>query len=284
MDTAKLQNMETAKLPMTPEMETLKTKLKATWVAGDFGKIAESFTSGAADFVERLHLKPGLRVLDAACGSGNQSIPAARAGAQVTGVDIVPNLLEQAQERARGEGLKIKFGEYDVENLPFENGEFDVVMSMFGAMFAPRPELVAAELIRVCRPGGLIALANWTPAGFIGQMFKTTGKHVPPPAHMPSPLLWGDERTVRERLGKRVSELKFEPQTIVFTFPFGVAETIEYWREFYGPTHKAFAALDDAGQAALRRDLEDLWAENNLASDGSTLIKSEYLQITAVRD
>jgi SAM-dependent methyltransferase len=275
--------MDTAKLQMTPEMETLKTKLKATWISGDFGKIAESFAAGAAEFVEGLNLKPGMRVLDAACGSGNQSIPAARAGASVTGVDIAPNLLEQAQEWAQSEGLDIKFGEYDVENLPFDNGEFDIVMSMFGAMFAPRPGLVSAELVRVCRPGGRIAMGNWTPDGFIGQMFKITGKHVPPPLNMPSPILWGDEKTVKERLGDRVSDLKFERRSLVFTFPFGVRETIEYWREFYGPTHKAFAALDAEGQAALRRDLEDLWAENNLARDGSTLVKSEYLQVTAVR-
>jgi len=275
--------MDTAKLQMSAEMETLKTKLKATWVSGDFGKIAESFTSGAAEFVGGLNLKPGMRVLDAACGSGNQSLPAARTGADVTGVDIAPNLLEQAQKWAQSEDLTIKFGEYDVENLPFDNGEFDVVLSMFGAMFAPRPELVAAELVRVCRPGGVIAMANWTPGGFIGQMFKTTGKHVPPPANMPSPLLWGDEATVRQRLGDGVSDIKFEPHPLVFTFPFGVEETIEYWREFYGPTHKAFAALDTPGQTALRRDLENLWAENNLASDGSTIIKSEYLQVTAIR-
>lgn len=276
--------MDTARLKMTPEMEALKTKLKATWIAGDFGKIAESFTYGAAEFVERLNLKPGMRVLDAACGSGNQSIPAARTGAQVVGVDIAPNLLEQAQKRANEENLKIKFGEYDVENMPFENGEFDVVMSMFGAMFAPRPELVAAELVRVCRAGGKISLGNWTPDGFIGEMFKTTGKHVAPPANMPSPLLWGDEKTVRERFGERVSDIKFERHSILFTFPLSVAETIEYWRLFYGPTHKAFAALDPSGQAALRADLENLWTENNLAADGSTLIESEYLQITATRN
>ena len=275
--------MDTAKSTMTPEMEALKTKLKATWGAGDFGKIAESFTVGAAEFVARIGLRRGERVLDAACGSGNQSIPAALAGAEVVGIDIVPNLLEQAQAWAESEGVRIRFGEYDVENLPFENGEFDVVMSMFGAMFAPRPELVSAELIRVCRPAGRIVLGNWTPTGFIGQMFKTTGKHVPPPANMPSPLLWGDEQTVRERLGDGVSKIDFERHSIVFTFPFGIAETIEYWREFYGPTHKAFASLDADGQAALRRDLEDLWAQNNLATDGTTRVESEYLQITAVR-
>ena len=275
--------MDTAKLQMTPEMETLKTKLKATWVSGDFGKIAESFESGAAEFVERLNLKPGMRVLDVACGTGNQSIPAARTGAIVTGVDIAPNLIEQARDWAENEGLKIQFDEGDAENLAYAGASFDVVMTMFGAMFAPRPEKVAAELLRVSRPGGVIAMGNWTPTGFVGQMFKIVGKHVPPPSSMPSPLLWGDEATVKERLGDGVSEINFTPRFISFTFPFGVAETIEFWREFYGPTHKAFAALDATGQAALRRDLEELWAENNLASDGTTYVRSEYMEITAIR-
>ncbi|HEY0462261.1 MAG TPA: class I SAM-dependent methyltransferase [Pyrinomonadaceae bacterium] len=275
--------MDTAKLQMTPEMEALKTKLKATWMAGDFARIAESFSNGAAEFVERLNLKPGMTVLDVACGTGNQSIPAARSGALVTGIDIAPNLLEEAQKWAENEGLEIRFDEGDAENLPYRDAGFDAVVSMFGAMFAPRPERVTSELLRVCRAGGLVALANWTPAGFVGQMFKTTGKHVAPPAAMPSPLLWGDEKTVRERLGDRVSQITFKEQFISFKFPFGVAETIEFWREFYGPTHKAFAALDAGGQAALRRDLEDLWAENNLAADGTTHVTSEYLEITAVR-
>src|SRR5215203_2319555 len=193
--------MDTAKLQMTPEMEALKTKLKATWMAGDFARIAESFSNGAAEFVERLNLKPGMTVLDVACGTGNQSIPAARAGALVTGVDIAPNLLEQARKWAENEGLEIRFDEGDAENLPYTDAGFDAVVSMFGAMFAPRPERITSEILRVCRAGGLVALANWTPTGFIGQMFKTTGKHVAPPAAMPSPLLWGDEKTVRERLG-----------------------------------------------------------------------------------
>ncbi|HEX8197522.1 MAG TPA: class I SAM-dependent methyltransferase [Pyrinomonadaceae bacterium] len=273
--------MNAATLQMTPEMETLKTKLKATWISGDFGKIAESFIVGAAEFVERLNLKPGMRVLDVACGNGNQSIPAARAGAEVTGVDIAPNLVEQARKRAENENLKIQFDEGDAENLPYADGEFDVVMTMFGAMFAPRPERVSAELIRVCRPGGVIAMGNWTPAGFVGQMFKIVGSHVSPP-NMPSPLLWGDETKVQFRLGDGVSEINFERRLISFAFPFGAAETVEYWREFYGPTRKAFAALDADGQAALRRDLEKLWAENNLATDGTTRVESEYLEVIAV--
>jgi SAM-dependent methyltransferase len=272
-----------AKLQMTPEMEALKTKLKATWISGDFGKIAESFADGAAKFVERLNLKPGMRVLDVACGSGNQSIPAARAGALVTGVDIAPNLIEQAQTWAKNEGLEIRFEEGDAENLPYASAKFDVVLTMFGAMFAPRPELVSAELLRVCRPGGAIVMGNWTPTGFVGQMFKIFGKHVPP-ADMPSPLLWGNEATVRDRFGDAVSQINFTPRYISLTFPFGVAETIEFWREFYGPTHKAFASLDENGQAALRRDLEELWAENNLADDGTTRVESEYMEITAIRN
>ncbi len=276
--------MDTTKLQMIPEMESLKTKLKATWISGDFKKIAESFTDGAAEFVERLNLKPGMRVLDVACGSGNQSIPAARTGAEVTGVDIAPNLIEQAREWAEVEDLKIRFDEGDAENLPYADAEFDVVMTMFGAMFAPRPELVSAELLRVCRPGGVIAMGNWTPGGFVGQMFKTIGSHVKPPENMPSPLLWGDEMTVLARLNEGISEVEFNPRSISFTFPFGVPETIEFWREFYGPTHKAFAALDANGQAALRNDLEKLWTENNLSANGTTHVISEYLEVKAYRN
>ena len=193
--------MDTAMFGYTPEMEVLKTKLKATWISGEFRKIAKSFADGAAEFVERLNLKPRIRVLDVACGSGNQSIPAARLGAKrVTGVDIAPNLIEQAQHWATSEGLKIQFDEGDAESLPYADASFDVVMSMFGAMFAPRPERVSDELIRVCRPGGVIAMGNWTPKCFIGQMFKIIGSHVSPPQNMPSSLLWGDENAVRERL------------------------------------------------------------------------------------
>lgn len=275
--------MNATKIEITPEMELLKTKLKATWVSGDFGKIAESFTGGAAEFVERLNLKPGMRVLDVACGSGNQSIPAARRGAAVTGVDIAPNLIEQAEKWAASENLEIRFDEGDAENLPYRDAEFDVVMTMFGAMFAPRPERVSAELVRVCRPGGVIAMANWTPDGFVGRMFKIVGSHVKPPQDMPSPLLWGDETTVRERLGENVSEINFNSRLISFAFPFGVPETVEFWREFYGPTHKAFAALDAKGQEALRRDLEKLWADDNLSDDGTTRVEAEYMEVTATR-
>ena len=265
------------------EMSALKTKLRATWIAGDFGQIARFYTDEAADFFNRLGLKPGMKVLDVACGTGNLALPAARAGAEVTGVDIAPNLVEQARENANREGLKAKFDEGDAEALPYDDASFDAVVTMFGAMFAPRPELVAAELKRVCRPGGLIAMANWTPAGFIGQMFKTMGAHVTPPVGMPSPLLWGVEENVRQRLGEGISKLESKPQMLKFAFPFSPAEVVEHFRSFYGPTQKAFGTLDESKQAALRKDLEQLWATHNRATDGTTDVDSEYLEVIATR-
>jgi SAM-dependent methyltransferase len=270
-------------LIMTPEIEALKSRLQATWTAGDFGEIAWSFEQGAADFAERLEIKPGTRVLDVACGNGNTAFPAARAGADVTGVDIAPYVIEQATKRAADMGINATFEVGDVEALSFEDASFDVVVSMFGAMFAPRPELTAAELKRVCRPGGTIAMANWTPDGFVGQMFKLTGKHVPPPVGMPSPVLWGDEDTVRQRFAEGVKELRLIRRLIKFVFPFGPAEVVEHFRKYYGPTQKAFAALDAEGQAALRKDLEDLWSNENTAQDGTTDVVSEYMEVRAVK-
>lgn len=268
---------------MKPEMETLKSRLKSMWMAGDFGQIAKQIETGAQEFIDRLELKPGDRVLDVACGSGNLSIPAARAGAIVTGVDIAPNLLEQGRARAAAENLTIQFDEGDAESLPYDAAAFDLVVSMFGAMFAPRPELVASELVRVCRPGGRIAMANWTPTGHIGQMFKATGKHVAPPANMPSPLQWGDEETVRERLQDGIAELKLTKRMCRFELPFSPGEVVEHFRTYYGPTQRAFEALDTNGQAALRTDLERLWSENNQATDNTTLVDGEYLEVLATR-
>ena len=266
-----------------PEMESLKTRLKGMWMSGDFGEVARRIEASAEEFIARLELKPGTRVLDVACGTGNLAVPAARAGAIVTGVDIATNLIEQARARDASEGLAIQFDEGDAEKLPYEDAAFDVVVSMYGAMFAPRPELVASELTRVCRPGGRIVMANWTPEGFIGQMFKATGKHVSPPPNMPSPLQWGAEGTVRERLREGIADLKIDRRMCVFNYPFTPAEVVEFFRLYYGPTQRAFAALDDDAQAALRKDLEQLWSEFNEATDGTTYVRGEYLEITATR-
>jgi ubiquinone/menaquinone biosynthesis C-methylase UbiE len=265
------------------EMDALKAKLRATWISGDFGQIARFYEDEAEAFVRRLGLKPGTKVLDAACGTGNLALPAARIGADVTGVDIAPNLVEQARANAAREGLKAQFDEGDAEALPYEEASFDAVVTMFGVMFAPRPELVAAELLRVTKPGGLIAMANWTPAGFIGQMFKTVGAHLPPPAGMASPVLWGLDEKVRERLGDGVSKIETTPRILTFAFPFSPAEVVEHFRVYYGPTNKAFGALDEQKQAALRKDLEDLWTKNNQATDGTTSVEAEYLEVVATR-
>lgn len=268
---------------LTPEMEALKAKLKATWMAGDFGQIAKAYAPGAAEFVDRLNLQPGEQVLDVACGTGNLTIPAAKSGASVTGQDISPNLLEQGRAWAKSEGLAIRFDENDAEALPYDDASFDSVISMFGTMFTPQPDITAAELVRTCRPGGRIALANWTPEGFIGQMFKIVGKHVPPAPGVPSPLLWGNETTVRERLNGSVADLHLTRRSITFNFPFTPAEVVDSFRQYYGPTFKAFGALDEKGQTALQEELEQHWLAHNQSKNGVTRVESEYLEVVAIR-
>jgi len=252
-------------------------------MAGDFGVIARYAEAAEEEFVARLKLKPGTRVLDVACGTGNTAIPAARAGAKVTGVDIATNLLVQARERAREAGMAVDFQEGDAEQLSFPDASFDVIISVFGAMFAPRPERVAAEFLRVCRPGGLIAMGNWTPSGFVGKMFALNAKHVPPPAGIPAPALWGDENIVRQRFGKGARDLKLTRQMCDFTYPFPPADVVQLFRKFFGPTQVAFSKLDAKGHAALTADLTALWTQYNQAKDGTTLIPAEYLEVHVTR-
>ncbi|MGB7209671.1 MAG: class I SAM-dependent methyltransferase [Pyrinomonadaceae bacterium] len=265
------------------DIDVIKSKMRATWIAGDFGKIAVAIEKGAVDFISRLDIKPGEHVLDVACGTGNLALPAARLGADVTGVDIAPNLIKQGRERAAAEGLNCKFDEGDAEKLPYADNSFDTVVTMFGAMFAPRPEVAAAELIRVCRPGGRIAMANWTAQGFSGQMFKIASKHVPPPPGVMPPVLWGDEETVKSRFASGVTGLTLTRRPIEFKYPFPPNEVVEYFRQYFGPTQMAFAALDADGQAAMRKELEELWTEHNRATDGTTDVESEYLEVIATK-
>ena len=262
----------------------LKQRLRASWIAGDFGQIAKLNAHEAEGFISRINLKPGMKVLDVACGTGNQSIPAARTGAQVTGLDIAPNLLEQARQRAQAENLKIEFVEGDAEKLPYPAGQFDVVLSMFGAMFAPRPEVVASELKRVCRAGGLIAMGNWTPEGFVGQMFQITARHVPPPPGMQPPSLWGVEKVVAERLATgagKIARLETNKRELLFDYPFGPADAVAFFRKYFGPTQTAFARLDEPAQKALAADLTQHWAKKNLGDANHTVIKAEYLEVHA---
>lgn len=253
-------------------------------MAGDYGHFAKFMEAGALEFLARLPIEPGTRVLDVACGAGQIAIPAARAGARVTGVDIATNSIEQARARAQAEGLEVRFDEGDAEMLPYEAASFDLVVSLIGAMFAPRPERVAAELVRVCRPGGRIVMANWTPEGFVGQMFKAIGKHVPPSPLMPSPVKWGDEATVRERLRAGIAELQLTKRLYPFRYPFPPSEVVEFYRAYYGPMNRAFATLDAAGQATLRHDLGQLWTAHNRSTNGITHYESEYLEVVAIRE
>jgi ubiquinone/menaquinone biosynthesis C-methylase UbiE len=269
--------------PSATDFAALKARMRDSWIAGDFGVIARFTAVSAEEFVARLKIKPGTRVLDVACGTGNTAIPEARAGAIVTGVDIAANLLVQARQRAQQEGLTITFDEGDAEQLAYPDASFDLVVTMFGAMFAPRPERVAAELLRVCRPGGIIAMANWTPSGFVGQMFALNAKHVPPPPGLPAPSLWGDEATVRRRLGSGTSGIQCTRQLATFHFPFLPSQVVALFRQYFGPTQVAFSKLDASGQAALAADMEALWRENNQANDGTTLIEGEYLEVVATR-
>jgi SAM-dependent methyltransferase len=263
--------------------EALREKLRSMWIAGDFGRIAMFTQAEAEKFVDRLAIRPGARVLDVACGTGNLAIPAARKGAIVTGIDIAPNLVEQARRRADQEKLRVAFEEGDAEQLPYNDASFDLVMTMYGAMFAPHPEVAAREMARVCRPGGTIAMANWTPGGFAGQMFKITACHVAPPEGMPAPSLWGDPAVVRERLGPYASRIETTPREMEFDYPFPPQDAVKYFREHFGPSKTAFARLDAAGQSALAEDMEAHWSKHNQGGNDHTLVRSEYLEVIATR-
>jgi SAM-dependent methyltransferase len=275
--------MATTTTTITPDMTALKTRLKATWESGDYGVFAKYLEKGALEFFERLNIPPGTRLLDIACGAGQLTLPAARKGIQVTGLDLAANLVQQARAKAAAEGLTVQVEEGDAEDLPYRDASFDTVMSLIGAMFAPRPELVAAEMIRVCKPGGGIVMGNWTPEGHIGQMFKVIGKHVPPPAIFPSPLLWGDEATVRQRFAAGVKDLRIHRHQYPFDYPFGPAKVVDFFIEYYGPTLRAHASLSSDRQQVLHDDLTALWSRNNIATDGTTQVLAEYLEVIGTR-
>lgn len=266
--------------PGPPGIEAIKEKMRDTWIAGDFGQIAHHTEAEAADFVTRLHIRPGSEVLDVACGTGNLAIPAARVGAKVTGVDIAPNLLEQARARAEAESLDATFDEGDAEKLPYADKTFDAIITMFGAMFAPRPDLVASEMFRVAKPGAIIAMGNWTPGGFVAKMFAANARFVPPPEGIPSPLLWGDDATVRQRLA-RAASIVTEVRRIRLHYPFPPREAVQFFRRYFGPAHMTFNRLDAKGRAEYTAALEKLWTDANEATDGTTETWGEYLEVVA---
>lgn len=264
------------------ELDQLKTRLKATWMTGDYDLFSRYMEKESEQFFRRLCFAPGTRLLDVGCGAGQLALIAAREGARVTGCDIATNWIEKARARAAAEGLEIVFEEGDAESLPYSDGQFDAVVSLVGAMFAPRPDLVAAELTRVCRPGGMIVMANWTPGGFIGQMFRAIAKYIAP-SGMPSPVLWGDETAVRDRLREGIARLQLTRHLFPFDYPFPPHAVVEFFRTNYGPMSRAFASLDAAGQEDLRSELVSLWSTHNQAADGTTKVDAEYLEVIATR-
>jgi SAM-dependent methyltransferase len=263
-------------------LDGIKAKQQKTWSSGDYGAVAALIHPIAEDLVQAADLSAGSRVLDVATGTGNAAIAAARCRCDVTGVDYVPELLERGRERATAEHLPVRFVEADAEALPCDDGEWDAVFSVVGAMFAPDQERTAAELTRVCRSGGIIAMANWTPDGFIGDLFRTVGRHVPPPPGVRAPVEWGTETRLRELFGDRVAQLRVTPRDFVFRFT-SAEEFADYFRANYGPTLKAFEALDEDRGKALYVDLVDLAARHNSATDGTLRIASAYLSVIATR-
>ncbi|WP_199513826.1 class I SAM-dependent methyltransferase [Nucisporomicrobium flavum] len=266
----------------SPTLDGIKARQQKTWASGDYGAVAALIQPISELLVQSADLSAGSRVLDVATGTGNAAIAAARCLCEVVGVDYVPGLLERARARAAAEHLPVRFTEADAENLPCDDGEWDAVFSVVGVMFAPDQERAAAELTRVCRPGGTIALANWTPDGFIGDLFRTVGRRVPPPPGVRAPVEWGTEPRLRELLGDRVSELRLNRRDFVFRFASAEAFT-DYFRSWYGPTLKAFEALGEDDGKLLYADLVDLVRRYDVAGDGTVKIPSAYVEVLATR-
>jgi ubiquinone/menaquinone biosynthesis C-methylase UbiE len=266
----------------TPDLASIKQRQQATWASGDYHMIGTQILIVAEQLIETLDVHSTERVLDVATGSGNAALAAARRGCEVIGADYVPSLLERARMRAMAEEVDVEFVEGDAEALPFADASFDVVTSVFGAMFAPDQERTGRELARVTKRGGRIGLVTHTPEGFIGQLFKTIGTHVPPPAGLRSPVLWGTADRLREVFGGEIAELRLDKRHLTFRYR-SPAAYIDYWRRYYGPTLKAFEAVGETGREALEHDLLELIARFNRADDGTMVVPSEYLETVIVR-
>jgi ubiquinone/menaquinone biosynthesis C-methylase UbiE len=269
----------------SPDLDTIKAKMKATWEDGDYASFATYMEAGAEEILHEWNIAPGQRLLDIGCGAGQSAIPAARCGLKVTGVDIAENLIQHARARAEAEGLEASFDVGDAEDLPYEDKSFDVVISMIGAMFAPRPDRVAAELARVVKPGGKLHMANWTPYGMPAQMFKCVANFVPPPPGSIPPVLWGDEDTVQERLGEHFSDIQMARKNYpCWHYPFTSSELVDLFRTHFGPVKRAFEAVDSENQEKLFQQLEEIYGNNGECGDGQiTITKGEYLEVIATR-
>ena len=268
--------------PQAPDFAAIKQRQQATWASGDFAVIGTTLQIVGESLAEAADIRAGERVLDVAAGNGNATLAAARRFAQVTSTDYVPALLERGRARATAEGLSVHFQVADAEDLPFAGGSFDATLSTFGAMFTPDHSQPAREMLRVVRSGGRIGLANWTPEGFIGELFRVVGAHVPPPAGIKSPALWGTEPHIVELFGPQAADIRTVRKQFNFRYR-SPAHWIQIFRDFYGPTHKAFAALDASRQRILEADLTALLERRNVGGPDSLVVPGEYLEVVIVK-
>ncbi|HEY5964664.1 MAG TPA: class I SAM-dependent methyltransferase [Xanthobacteraceae bacterium] len=265
-----------------PDLAALKTRQQGAWSSGDYAIVGATLQIVGEDLCEALDLRSGQKVLDVAAGNGNVTLAAARRWCDVVSTDYVPALLERGKARAQAEGWRIEFKEADAESLPFADGSFDAVVSTFGVMFTPSQDKAAAELLRVCRPGGKIGLANWTPEGFIGQVFKAIGKQMPPPAGVKSPALWGAQPRINEMFGPRAASVDLRKREFMFRYR-SPGHWMEVFKTYYGPLLKTFAALPAAKQDELHSDLMNLIVRLNRAKDGTMVVPSEYAEIVITK-
>jgi ubiquinone/menaquinone biosynthesis C-methylase UbiE len=268
--------------PQALDLRAIKERQKKAWSTGDYGRVGSMLVIMAEMLCEAVDLHPGQRVLDVACGNGNTALAAARRFGEVVGVDYVAALLEEGRKRAQAEGWQVDFREGDAEDLPFPDASFDVVLSTLGAMFAPNQEKAASELLRVCRPGGKIGLANWTPDGFIGVFSRTINQHLPLPPGLKPNVLWGTEERLRELLSDGVSSLHTTRRSFIFRYP-SAKYFVDYFRTYFGPTRRAFMALDETGQAALARDVENVIQRYNRSGGVTAVWPSDYLEVVATK-
>jgi len=268
-----------------PDINKIKQAMKATWEDGDYGQLSLYKKNWDEDFISRLSIKPGMKLLDVACGTGHFCILAAEQGAEVTGVDIASNLIAQARTNAKESGVTVKFDEGDAEALPYPDNSFDIVTSMIGAMFAPQPEKVAKELVRVCKPGGIIAMANWTAEGSVGEMFGIGPKYVPPPPGVPYPLLWGNEEVVKQRFGNSVKDIKLTRRNWEILFPFDAEHVVKFFSTYFGPVKRSFEALknDPSKQDQMANEMLAFWTKHNRAKDGTMICDAEWLEVVATK-
>jgi SAM-dependent methyltransferase len=282
MQTADITQASKATSAAVPDFASIKQRQQATWASGDFAVIGVTLQIVGESLAESANIRAGERVLDVAAGNGNATLAAARRFAKVTSTDYVPALLDKGRIRALAEGLDVDFKVADAEALPFPDETFDVVLSTFGAMFTPEHARPAKEMLRVVRPGGRIGLANWTPEGFIGQLFKVIGAYLPPPAGLKSPALWGTEPHMVELFGNEAADIRTERRMFNFRY-LSAAHWIDVFRKFYGPTHKAFAALEPMLQRKLERDIHALLDQLNVGGAHSLVVPGEYLEVVITK-